>query len=283
MKRLIPSLLALSAIATTGLCHLGFSLQSAHAAASLNAVSASPLSSPGFAINNFTSHPILMARRLGFRFNVRASRYRRGGFLRSPESSICPSADALTSVTPHMDSDGNSLGEQAAAYLTASARPMFLFHIDSLPATRGKLVLEIPQEDSDLPLHQRIIHETNFTVSGESGIVGVQVPDDAPPLEVGSRYVWKVSLICDSNNIADSVAMAGGVVERVADTTGTPSERLSFYMNQGIWQDTVSLMAEGVYTNPSDGAIAREFSNLLEDAGLGAIAQAPVVQIIEGQ
>ncbi len=281
MNRLIPSLLALSAIATTGLCHLGFPLRSAHAAASLASslnVESSGTSAPHHsALGSGVNQPVLIARRLGFRWGVRASRYRRGGFSRGAS---CPSNSGLIAVVPEVESaDVPENERKAPVYLTASAHPMFFFHIPSLPTTTGRLTLR----RADVPLTQGTSYEMDFELTGESGIVGVQLSDSTLSLESGIEYLWQVSVACEPGNFANSLTINGGVVERVADTTGTPSERLNFYMNQGIWQDTVSLMAEGVYTNPLDAAIARQFSSLLEEAGLGAIAQAPVVQIIEGQ
>lgn len=269
MKRLTPSLLAALAIATTGLCASGVSRSSVYAAVSPGYTAISPGTEP-------FSQPMLMASRLGFRFRVHASQYRRGGFSRGDS---CSSAMTVTALTPRFDSEGNPLGDQAPAYLTASDHPTFFFHVSSLPVTTGKLTLR----QLNVPLTQSMVYETDFTFNGESGIVGIQMPDSAPALQSGAEYAWQVSMACAPGNTEDSLTLMGGVLERVSHDADTPAEQLSFYTNQGIWQDAIALMAESVYTNPSDTAIAHDLSRVLEEAGLGAIANAPIVQISEGQ
>ena len=85
------------------------------------------------------SKATLMARRWGFRFRVRASRYRRGGFSRSGDG--CPVEKALIPVTPQHNSEGEGLNEMAPAYLTAADHPTFFVYVPELPATQGKFTL----------------------------------------------------------------------------------------------------------------------------------------------
>ena len=219
----------------------------------------------------------LMARRWGFRFRVRSSRYRRGGFARAGAG--CPTAN-LTPLTPTIGSEGEDLGDQAPSYLTAADHPTFFVHVPPLPATKGKLTLSRP----DLPLMQQSIYETEFDLNGQAGIVGIQIPESAPALEMGATYLWQVSVDCNPDDARFlGYAAQGGMVERVADTAGTTSERLVFYGNEGIWQDALALLAQQSYQAPTNAASHEDLASLLDEAGLDAIAHAPVVQMVTGQ
>jgi hypothetical protein len=263
MKSLTHPLLIAAAIATE-LLTTGWSASAAPALSSSLLSATSP-----------TNHTVLIASRLGFRFRVRSSRFRRGGFSRGGS---CSQAGSIVPLTPVKDSEGNALGDNAAAYLTAAAHPTFFFYVPTLPATKGILTLQRP----DLPLTQQLVYQTDFNLNGQAGIVGIQLPDNAPSLDVGVQYIWRVSVACDPENHRDSLTAMGGVVQRVPGITGSPTEQLKFYQDQGIWQDTVALMATEVHNAPTNSAIANEFSTLLEEAGLDAIAHAPVIQISQG-
>ncbi|MEO0869908.1 MAG: DUF928 domain-containing protein [Cyanobacteria bacterium J06642_11] len=228
----------------------------------------------------------LIANRLrGFRRGGwRASRYRRGGFARGRS---CP-AEELMAITPRMPAEtttvrqppaeGTAL-EAAPIYPTASDRPTFYLYTPSLPAAKGLLTIQSDQE----ALSQRYSYETEFTLSGESGIVGIRLPEAAPALELGKQYVWQVSISCAGNDISNSLTTVGGVIERVADTDGTPTERLTYYFDQGIWQDALTVVAEQRFKNPSDRIMAGNWSTLMEASQLEQFIATPVIEIVDGQ
>lgn len=211
------------------------------------------------------------------RFRVRSSAYRRGGFSRGAS---CPVDGQITALTPFVDENDSPLAGIAPTYLTASSHPHFFFYIPQLPTTQGILTIQ-SSEDTTLSLTERYYYKTAFTVQGDAGVVGIRLPDDAPPLEVGQSYVWRVSVACDPIDIQDSLTVHGGVLERVE---AGPGATLDAYADQGIWQEPLSILAEQYYANPTDGAIASNWADLLNSVGLDpAIATAPIVQIMDGQ
>ncbi|MEM9485898.1 MAG: hypothetical protein AAGA83_19655, partial [Cyanobacteria bacterium P01_F01_bin.116] len=131
MKRLTFAFLA-SSLAITGL-----GLHSSQAAV----FQAATFSSPGLesTVPTIYTHPDnLLAGRWNYRFNVRASRYRRGGISRGEE---CPT-EIISSVTPPVDAVMD--GELAATtYLGTAAHPVFYISAPQLPKTTLKLTIQL--------------------------------------------------------------------------------------------------------------------------------------------
>ena len=190
----------------------------------------------------------------------------------------------ITALTPVQDELGTSLGDNAAVYLTASDHPTFFLHLPPLPATTGKLTIQ--NTDTSLPLSQRQVYETNFAITGQSGILGIRIPQTAAALQMGNTYTWQVSIICPANTVADtpesSMAYFGGVIERVADISGTPAEGLDFYLTEGIWQEALLLTLADYQSNRSD-ASAQRWSALMTAAGLEQFSTQSFLGIIDGQ
>ena len=236
-----------------------------------------PVTSSHASVGHISDHWIAQFWRR--RFRVRSSAYRNWGFSRGPS---CPAEGEIVALTPVVDENDSPLAGVTPTYLTASSRPQFFFHMPALPATNG--ILTIRSEDSSINLTERYFYSTEFNVQGQEGIVGIRLPDEAPPLEIGQTYLWSVAVACDPGNIRDSLRVHGGVLERVADVSTTTTNRLEAYADQGIWQEPLSILAEQYYANPNDGAIASNWADLLNSVGLDpAITTAPIVQILDGQ
>ena len=263
----LPTLMALALAWGTGTT----------AVSPLSPVAASPLFQP-------VGHPdaTLLTRRWRYRFNVRASRYRRGGISRGEE---CPT-DIISSVTPPIEQALQSDELPATAYLGTSAHPTFFIFSPQLPETTVKLTLSY--DDEARPAYETTLYEVEYTIDGQSGIVGLTTPETVPPLEVGQQYQWEVAAFCAPNSedplaIDDSMILTGGVIERVAETAaGSPQEQLDSYLEAGIWQEALTLVAQTYYQNPDDPAAVEDWEGLMEAAGLAQLKAVPVVTIAEG-
>jgi hypothetical protein len=132
------------------------------------------------------------------------------------------------------------------------------------------------------------LYETTFTLTDKPGIVGIRIPDSAQPLEVGQKYLWQLSVVCNPDEEQDRV-YTNGWVERVPlEPTlanqlqqASPREKLLLYADAGIWQDTLSTLAELRYNNPSDQSLDRDWASLMEEVNLQDFANKSVVQIAE--
>lgn len=209
--------------------------------------------------------------RRSLRFRVSASRYRRGGFSRG----ACP-AEGAAPVVPVAE-DGTDL---APSYLTASAHPTFFIRVPALADASGVVYVEDPESTERNPQ----IYAANFEYSGEAGIVGVKMPADAPALQEGSAYKWRAVINCsaEENSTDTMVIRAGGVIERTADISGTEQERLEYYLDAGIWQETAEILAQERYQNPAAQA-DEDWKLLMEASGVPQFAETPIVGMMDSR
>src|SRR4028118_985256 len=128
---------------------------------------------------------------------------------------------------------------------TVSDYPTFFFYLPQPNAELAEFILE--DENGNL------IYEQALTIKNLSGVIGVSIPanTNVPPLEVGKKYTWVFSLVCDpEDRAADKVE--SGVVRRVelsADIlrqleNAEPRRKTFIYAENGIWQDALGNLAE---------------------------------------
>lgn len=157
--------------------------------------------------------------------------------------------------------------------LTVSPRPTFLVYV---PQTSAQ-AMELALEDNN----GKGIYKTALNLPGTPGIVSINLPADAPELEMGKDYKWLVSMVCESGAVEDSF-VAGSVRRVEADSTlsqvdwAQSLEKVALYAKSGVWFDTVATLAALRKAQPNDPEVASVWEDLLNDAGLGAIANAPL-------
>jgi hypothetical protein len=159
--------------------------------------------------------------------------------------------------------------------LTVAANPKFFFFI---PQTSDSQVVEfVLNDETDNP-----IYETTFKTTGTSGVISLSVPDSAR-LEIGKKYHFYVSVICDAQDRAQDVSIDGWI-ERVEPSPTlasklekvAPLERAALYAADDIWHEALITLAQLRQSRPNDPTIAAEWAKLLQSVGLDNIAQEPL-------
>ncbi|MGI0483788.1 DUF928 domain-containing protein [Pantanalinema rosaneae CENA516] len=158
--------------------------------------------------------------------------------------------------------------------LTWAERPTLWVY---LPKTSARqLVLSI-REAGNLP------HSQSFLpITGEAGVMGIQVAATAPALEVGKSYQWAVVLVCgDRPSPNDPVVTAW--MRRVLPSPSieppeAPLDRAALYGEQGIWYDALTTLAEAYRAQPHDSTLTQIWAEFLaqSEVGLGEIATMPL-------
>ena len=72
--------------------------------------------------------------------------------------------------------------------LTATDHPTFLLYIPEHSSNKGFLSVQGVDNDYE--------YQTFLEIAGQSGIVSISLPKDAPALEQGKNYNWSFVLIC---------------------------------------------------------------------------------------
>jgi hypothetical protein len=209
-------------------------------------------------------------RRLNFRVGVRPSRSRVGGFSRS---GACGKQPLLAALVPPPQSQERLPGNKTTVDKTTSDRPTFFVHLPSLPGSTAQFTLQNEAGTKEL-------YNVDFNLTEKQGIVGVALPTSAPALQVGQKYLWQVAVNCNPDQ-PSSVVIVSSWIERVQPPATTGRDRLTVLAQQGIWQDTVTLLALQRYQLPNDRTVAEDWAALMEDAGLPQFKQSAVVQIVK--
>ena len=160
--------------------------------------------------------------------------------------------------------------------LTVVSHPTFLAHFPKTSAKKVFLRIKDHSEEYD--------YTTELPITGQGGIISVTLPPDAPALETGQTYQWLLAVICEDQLRPDS-PMVQGSVKRVS-TTITSSEPIkamtqlqqaAMYAEEGIWYETISILAQLREEQPEDSNLFLIWEKLLTSVGLESLAQAELV------
>lgn len=161
--------------------------------------------------------------------------------------------------------------------MTQQAHPTILVY---LPETGEKEAL-FSIKDRSKQLH----YQMRVPISGEAGVVAIQLPDDAPALEIGKNYQWFFALKC-GGKLHPSNPLVSGWIERIqpdTDTALTPlanpddllQEAISLG-NSGVWYDTAATLARLRVMEPENAEVSTHWQELLDSVGLETLVMMPL-------
>jgi hypothetical protein len=163
---------------------------------------------------------------------------------------------------------------------TVSDYPTFFFYLPQTDAELAEFILEDQSGNQ--------IYRQDLPIKNVSGVIGVSIPanTNVPPLEVGKKYTWIFSLVCDPEDRSSDL-LETGIVRRVelsAEILGKlenadPRQKTFIYAENGIWQDALSNLAAVRRANPNEPVFQTDWESLLGSVELGEIAAKPIVEI----
>ncbi len=175
----------------------------------------------------------------------------------------------------HEDISFSALLPASTQGLTAASHPTILAY---LPETDAQKVFFSWRDENDQDHYQAILPITN-----RSGIISLNLPENAPPLEVGKNYQWAIAIMCNDRLQPDS-PMVQGQVKRVELASAIQSRldndislnNAAIYGETGLWYETVATLAQLKKAQPNNQNLALNWSNLLSSVGLAEVAEAPL-------
>ncbi|MGB3239727.1 MAG: DUF928 domain-containing protein [Geitlerinemataceae cyanobacterium] len=180
-----------------------------------------------------------------------------------------PFASTQEAVTPLLPSSNSGM--------TQLDRPTILVY---LPETGEKEAM-FSIKDEGKQLH----YQMNVPISGEAGLVAIQLPEDAPALEVGKNYQWFFALKCDGK-LHPSNPLVSGWIERSSsngESAFSPSSNPDGLLqeaialgNSGIWYDTVATLARLRTMQPDNSQVSTHWNELLASVGLDVLTTTPL-------
>jgi len=185
------------------------------------------------------------------------------GGSRSTELNTCSSGqNNLTAIVPN-----SNIG------LTTQANPTLFFYIP-----QNKATLEFVLQDQDKEYKQ------TYKPMDKGGIVGI--PLNVASLEVGKEYRWSFSIVCNPKERSKDKFVEGRIkriktVPQLASklATATPQDRANIYAEAGIWQDSITTLAQMISSNPNNAQLKADWKELLtsNSVGLGNLVSEPLL------
>jgi Domain of Unknown Function (DUF928) len=157
---------------------------------------------------------------------------------------------------------------------TVSGRPTIFAYVPPMGAK--EVFFSLQDEDGNAFYH------ATLPVSADGGTIAIELPADAPELEVGRNYLWYLAPLQAGTILRPDNYAVVGWIKRVESTideqafASSPIELATAYANAGIWYDTLEVLASAQRSDPSNQALASEWNDLLQQVGLEAIAAQPL-------
>lgn len=161
---------------------------------------------------------------------------------------------------------------------TVSSRPQFWF---ALPKnlTKKDAVEFVLKDNLD-----KEIYKTTLKSEIPQGIVSFSIPKQIPALQTNKIYRWSFSLSCDFETVEDKPGNVQGIIQRVPISTKlknqlagakTPVEQATVYAKNGIWFDTLTILAVNMRgQKPKD--VLSAWTKLLQQVNLEQVTPLPI-------
>ncbi|MCT7979653.1 DUF928 domain-containing protein [Laspinema olomoucense] len=193
-----------------------------------------------------------------------------------PESTCPPTETPLTAINHGNESDF-TLGEY----------PIFFFYNPYSPENLDLIEFSLYDKGE-----RRTIYKTQIEPSENPGIIQLRLPEEADyALEVNQTYRWYLTAYCSERRTDGPDVEINGWIHRKPMTEEleaalkNPSiPQYITYMNEGIWYDAVSLVAQSYASNPQNQAFKEAWENLLQALGREHLSQEPLINpVVSGE
>jgi hypothetical protein len=206
----------------------------------------------------------------------------------------CPQVKIpLTALVPFRERSSKTKQKDTSASmdvwgLTTAERPSFWFY---MPYTKDftNLSAEFVLQDGDEnDVYRQTISAVNSltTLPSKPGIIGVSLPANVPPLQVGKTYRWYFKVHCGQQQTGNSLVQVEGDIQRVIlppdvkkqlEAATEQQKKVAIYAASGIWFDALTILAKSRLANPKDASLVTDWQSLLQSVNLQELATIPVI------
>lgn len=199
-----------------------------------------------------------------------------GRVLGGAKRGICPAfKPELTALVPFTQKSASGIDVWG---LTTATHPTFWFYVP-LPKNLAYPAEFILQDEAANPIYQ-----TAIALPDQPGVIGITLPKTVSPLELNKRYRWFFSIYCDPEKHSPPIYVEG-VIQRVTLSQAIaqqlakakPQQQSAIYAENGIWYETLTILAKLRMKNPEDTKLQAEWRNLITSIGLSNVATQPIV------
>jgi hypothetical protein len=164
--------------------------------------------------------------------------------------------------------------------LTTFERPTFWFYVpytQNLTASAEFILQDSAGND---------VYKNAIALPPKPGIIGVSLPSNTS-LQVGKTYRWYLKVRCNQQQTASVPIYVEGDIQRVnldsrviqqLEAAVDPRQKVAIYAANGIWFDSLTMLAQLRQKNPNDASVAEDWQSLLRSVNLDNVATAPLVK-----
>lgn len=165
----------------------------------------------------------------------------------------------------------------------AASQPVTLYwYLPEISASHIEFVLD-DGSDSDDTLD--IIYDAQFRVPEREGIISLTLNNTL--LEPGQSYRWQLTVVCDSENGDNTVIFSTDgwlrIVELLTDIqdqleqTSSLVEKISIYLDEGIWQDGLSNLMRLKEASSEDEQSEEAWQDIISRVGFQDLVDIPLL------
>jgi hypothetical protein len=181
------------------------------------------------------------------------------------ELNLIALAPQFSQNTPGQTSETSVWGKTISAY------PTLWFFI---PATQASTKIEFSLQD-----REEDIYRVNIPIPQQPGIIGIKIPTTQKPLQLDRDYHWTLKAkVCDGTSTVNRVHVDGWITKVELPKIISKSNPSELYINNGIWYDAVTSLAQQRLQQPNDVRISQNWRDLLESVNLTEFANQPLVR-----
>ena len=159
---------------------------------------------------------------------------------------------------------------------TVSAYPNLLFNV---PFAGNQIhniefVLQDPEE-------MKTVYRTAIKLTSQSGIVKLSIPQQKKyALKTNKDYRWNLILYCAGNKSDEPDQNLMGWIRRVPMTSQLNIQEYQSYIQNHIWYDGISLLAENYFANLNNQKLKAAWNNLSQSLKWGNLDHKGFAEIV---
>ena len=125
-------------------------------------------------------------------------------------------------------------------------------------------------------------YDTVLAASPDGGIMAVTIPDTEVQLELDKPYLWYFAPLEASGQLKPNNYAVTGWIRRVdsdviVDVNTPPIQRAIAYAEEGIWYDTLAILADAKRAEPDNVEYQTEWQDLLAQIDLEMLSTQPII------
>jgi Domain of Unknown Function (DUF928) len=178
----------------------------------------------------------------------------RGGTGREPNCS--KQLSQMTALVPTFKEEKTGLSKSSME-TTVAKYPTFWVYVPKLSGNAREA--EFILQDID---NQKNIYSKKFSLSGNSGIISIHLPNK--PLQIDTRYRWFLKVYCsDSPNGSGEYVYIDSYIKRITINSAIETNDYLAYAKHNLWYETITKLAEK-RRHDSSTAITQDWLELLK-------------------